>query len=57
MTNKLKKQTDCNLQENQNRKSFPIPGMIDFRGLKAAFVALNSYEPDPLFINGQYLYL
>ena len=57
MTNKIKNQTDRNLQRNQNRKSFSIPEMIDFRSLKAAFIALNSYEPDPLYLNGQYLYV
>ena len=57
MTNKFKKQTDRNLQRNQNRKSFPISEMMDFRSLKAAFIALNSYEPDPLFANGRYLYV
>ena len=57
MTNKIKNQTDRNLQQNQNRNSFSIPEMMNFRSLKAAFIALNSYEPEPLFVNGRYLYL
>ena len=57
MTNKTKNQTDRNLQKNSSRKAFSIPEMMDFRSLKAAFIALNSFEPEPLFINGKYLYV
>jgi hypothetical protein len=31
--------------------------MVDLRSLKAAIIALNSFEPEPLFINGQFLYV
>jgi len=57
MTNKINKRTDKYLWKNHGRKAFSIPEMMDFRNLKAAFFALNSYEPEPLYINGQYLYL
>ena len=57
MTNKINKRTDKYLWKNHGRKAFSIPEMMDFRSLKAALFALNSYEPEPLYINGQYLYL
>jgi len=57
MTNKIKNQTNRNLQKNQSRKAFSITEMMDFRSLKAAFIALNSFEPEPLYINGHYLYV
>jgi len=57
MTNKIKNQKGRNLQKNQSGKSFSIPEVMDFRSLKAAFIALNSYEPEPLFYNGKYLYV
>jgi hypothetical protein len=56
MTNKFKNQTNGNLRKNQCAKAFPISEMMDFRSIKEALFALNSYEPEPLFINGQYLY-
>ena len=57
MIYKIKNQTDRNLQKNQDRKAFSIPKMMDLRSFQAAIFALNSLEPEPLFINGQYLYL
>ena len=57
MTNKTKNQTGRDLQKNSSRKSFSIPEIMDFRSLKAAFIALNSIEPEPLFIKGQYWYV
>jgi hypothetical protein len=57
MTNKIKNQKGRNLQKNQSGKSFSIPEVMDFRSLKAAFIALNSIEPEPLFYNGKYLYV
>ena len=57
MTNKINKRTDKYLWKNQGRKAFSIPEMMDFRSLKASLFALNSYEPEPLYINGQYLYV
>ena len=57
MTNKIKNQTNRNLQKNQSRKAFSITEMMDFRSLKAAFIALNSFESEPLYINGHYLYV
>jgi len=57
MTNKIKNKTDKNLWKNQSRKSFSIPDIMDFRSLRAAFIALNSFEPEPVYINGKYLYV
>ena len=57
MTNKNNNRTDKNLLKKQYRKVFSIPEIIDFRSLKATFIALSSYEPEPLYVNGQYLYV
>ena len=57
MTNKNKNQTNRNLQKNQSRNSFFLNEMMDLRSIQAAIFAWNCYEPEPLYINGQYLYL
>jgi hypothetical protein len=57
MNSKIKNQTDGNLRKNQNYKAFSISDMTDLRSIKAAIFALNSFEPEPLFIKGQYIYV
>jgi hypothetical protein len=57
MTNKTKNQTETYLRKNQGTKAFSISGMMDLRGIKAAIIALNSFEPEPLFIKGHYWYV
>ena len=57
MANKTKIQTDRNLRKNKSRKIFSIPEMTGLRSLQAAFLNLNSYEPEALFIKGRYLYV
>ena len=57
MNKKIKNQTDSNLRYHQSSKSFSISEMTDFRSIKAALFNLNSYEPEPLFIRGQYFYV
>ena len=57
MTTKINNQTDKNLLKKQYRKVFSIPEIIDLRSIQAAIFAWNCYEPESLYINGQYLYL
>jgi len=57
MTTKINNQTDKNLLKKQYRNVFSIPEIIDLRSIQATIFALNSYEPEPLYINGKYLYV
>jgi hypothetical protein len=57
MTSKTKNQTEKYLHKNQGTKAFSITEMMDLRSFQTAIFALNSYEPEPLFIKGQYLYV
>jgi hypothetical protein len=57
MTNKFKNQTGKNQPKNQATKSFSISEFSDLRSWKSALINLYHYEPEPLFIKGQYLYV
>ena len=57
MYKKINHQTNRNLWKNQDSKAFSISEMMDLRSIQAAIFALNSFEPEPLYINGQYLYV
>jgi len=57
MTNNIKNQTDRNRRKSQISKAFTISEMMDLRSIQSALFHLNSCEPEPLFIRGQYLYL
>ena len=57
MYKKIKHQTNRNLWKNQDSKAFSISELMDLRSIQATIFALNSFEPEPLFINGQYLYV
>jgi hypothetical protein len=60
MTNKIKNQNGKNLPKNQGSKAFSISDISDVMDLcswKSALINLYNYEPEPLFINGQFLYI
>ena len=57
MTNKFKYQTGKNLPKNQAHQAFSISELSDLRSWKSALINLYNYETEPLFINGQFLYV
>ena len=57
MTNKTENQTNRNLWKNKGRNSFSITEMMDLRSLQGAFSRTNLCEPEPVYINGKYLYV
>ena len=53
MTNSSKKQIHTFLRNCQDTDVFSL---LEMKELRTVF-KLNSYEPEPLFINGRYLYV
>jgi hypothetical protein len=57
MTNKFKNQTGKNLRNGKVSKAFFMQEMMDLRSWKSALKNLYEYEAEPLFINGNLLYV